>query len=61
MGERHVISVLRAKRAEIARRVCAVEDHLKRPRASLTHIDAILPPFSTDDRTGSAAAAPNRQ
>ena len=49
MGEPHVISALRAKRAEIARRVHAVEDHLKRLRASLAHIDSILPLFETDD------------
>jgi hypothetical protein len=49
MGEPHVISALRAKRAELSRRVHAVEDHLKRLRASLAHIDAILPLFSTDD------------
>ncbi len=49
MGEPHVISALRAKRADIARRIHAVEDHLKRLRASLAHIDAILPLFSTDD------------
>lgn len=49
MGEPHVISGLRSKRAEVARRIHAVEDHLKRLRASLAHIDAILPLFSTDD------------
>jgi len=49
MGEPHVVSALRAKRAEIARRLHAVEDHLKRLRASLAHIDSILPLFETDD------------
>jgi hypothetical protein len=49
MGEPHVVSGLRAKRAEIARRVHAVEDHLKRLRASLAHIDAILPLFEAGE------------
>jgi hypothetical protein len=45
-----VVSGLRAKRAEIARRVHSVEDHLKRLRASLAHIDAILPLFEKEAR-----------
>jgi len=49
MGETFVISGLRAKRTEIARRIHAVEDHLKRLRASLAHIDAILPLFEAGD------------
>lgn len=49
MSEPHVVSGLRAKRAEIARRLHAVEDHLKRLRASLAHLDAILPLFEAGD------------
>jgi hypothetical protein len=49
MGEPHVVTGLRAKRADIARRLHAVEDHLKRLRASLAHIDAILPLFEAGD------------
>jgi hypothetical protein len=48
MSESHVVSALRAKRAEIARRVHAVEKQLKLLRASLARIDAVLPLFTKE-------------
>jgi hypothetical protein len=47
-GMTHAVSALRSKRAEIARRVHAVEDHLKRLRAALANIDAVLPLFEKE-------------
>jgi hypothetical protein len=58
MGEPHVISGLRAKRDEVARRIHAVEDHLKRLRASLAHIDAIIPLFEPGDDDPDILARP---
>jgi hypothetical protein len=48
MSESHVVSALRAKRAEIGRRVHAVEKQLKLLRASLARIDAVLPLFKKE-------------
>ena len=50
MTESHAVSALRAKRAEVARRVHAVEDQLKHLRAALANIDAVLPLFEKEAR-----------
>ncbi len=40
MSETHVVSALRAKRAEVSRYIRELENKIKRQRANLAHIDA---------------------
>jgi hypothetical protein len=48
MAETHVISALRAKRAEISGYIHDLEKKVKRMRANLAHIDATIRVFAPD-------------
>jgi hypothetical protein len=50
MVERHVMSALRNKRAEMAGTVVQLEQHLVRQRADLSHLDATMRLFDPDIR-----------
>lgn len=55
MGERHVVSALKAKRAELAGEAKVAERHLGQLRADLVHLDAVLRMF---DPAPSLASSP---
>ena len=48
MAERHVISALRDKRAELAGRIVRIEQQLGQFRADLIHVDATIRLFAPD-------------
>jgi hypothetical protein len=48
MSETHVISALRAKRAEVSGSIHDLEKKVKRMRANLAHIDATIRVFAPD-------------
>ena len=48
MAEPHVVSALKAKRAEIAGEIEATEDRLRELRTCLEHLDATLTLFAPD-------------
>jgi len=48
MAETHVISALRAKRAEVSGYIHDLEKKVKRMRANLAHIDATIRVFAPD-------------
>src|ERR1700690_1110322 len=48
MAETHVVSALRAKRAEISGYIHDLEKKVKRMRANLAHIDATIRVFAPD-------------
>lgn len=48
MAETHVISALRAKRAEVSGCIHEMEKKVKRMRANLAHIDATIRVFAPD-------------
>ena len=58
MSEPHVVSALRAKRAEISGHIHELEKKIGRLRASLLHVDASIRLFSPD--TNPDAIPPKR-
>ena len=46
MSETHVVSALRAKRAEVSGYIRELENKIKRQRANLVHIDATVRVFA---------------
>jgi hypothetical protein len=48
MSETHVVSALRAKRAEVSGYIRELENKIKRQRANLAHIDATIRIFAPD-------------
>jgi hypothetical protein len=58
MTETHVVSALRAKRAEISGHIHELEKKIGRLRASLLHVDASLRLFSPGADPDAAAYSP---
>jgi hypothetical protein len=58
MAEPHLVSALKAKRAELAGEISAAEKHIAQQRADLVHLDATLRLF--DSRAEPATIAPKR-
>jgi hypothetical protein len=49
MAESHVVSVLRAKRAELSGQVADLEKRLGQARADLVHVDAVFRLFAPEE------------